>query len=68
MGVIQEEDLCHTEPLPRDTGGQECRRKPWNTSRNVTNAKGLPRTSISQEEYSTFYPAHGRSPSEVLIL
>ena len=21
VGVIQEEDLCHTEPLPRDIGG-----------------------------------------------
>ena len=27
-GVTQEEDLCRTEPLLRDIGGQGCRRKP----------------------------------------
>ena len=26
--ITQEEDLCHTEPLPRDIGGWRCRRKP----------------------------------------
>ena len=47
VGVTQEEDLCCIELLPRDIGGQECRRKPWNMLRNVTSAKGLPQISIS---------------------
>ena len=42
VGVTQEEDLCRTEPLPRDISGRGCRRKPYNMLRNVTNAKGLP--------------------------
>ena len=45
MGVIQEEDLCRIEPLPRDIGGQGCRRKLWSMLRNVTSARGLPRIS-----------------------
>ena len=40
MGVTQEEDLCRTEPLPRDIGGRGCRRKPWNMLKSVTSAKG----------------------------
>ena len=47
VGVTQEEDLCCIELLPRNIGGQECRRKPWNMLRNVTSAKGLPQISIS---------------------
>ena len=36
--------------------------------RNVTNAKGLPQISISQEGSSTLCPVHGRLPSEAWIL
>ena len=36
--------------------------------RNMTNAKGLPRVSISQEGFSTLCPAHGHSPSGAQIL
>ena len=63
VGVTQEENLCRTELLPRDIGCQECKRKPWNTLRNMASAKGLPRISISQEEFSTFCPTYGRLPS-----
>ena len=63
MGVTLEEDLCRTKLLPRDIGGRECRRKPWNMLRNVTSAKRLPQISISQEGSSTLYPVHGHSPS-----
>ena len=42
MGVTQEEDLSLMEPSPKDIGGQVCRRRPKNMSRNVINAKGLP--------------------------
>ena len=68
VGVTQEEDLCHTEPLPRDIGGWECKRKPWNMLKNVTSAKGLPQISISQKRSSTLRPVHGRSPNRVGIL
>ena len=68
MGVTQEEDLYCIELLPRDIGGQECRRKPWNMLRNVTSAKGLPQISISYEGSSTLCLVHGRSPSEAWIL
>ena len=43
MGVTQEEDLCRTKPLPRATGGQECKRKLWSMLRNVTNARAAGR-------------------------
>ena len=68
VGVTQEEDLCRTELLPRDIGGRECRRKPWNMLRNVTGAKGLPQISISQEGSLTLCPVHGRLPSRAWIL
>ena len=68
VGVIQEEDFYHTEPLSKDIGGQECRRKPWNMLRNMTSAKSLSRISISQEEFSTLCPTHGHSPSGAWIL
>ena len=63
VGVTQEEDLCRTELLPRDIGGRECRRRPWNMLRNVISAKNLPQISISQEGSSTLCPVHGCSPS-----
>lgn len=28
VGVTHEEDLCRTEPLPRDISGRGCRKKP----------------------------------------
>ena len=67
-GVTQEEDLCRTEPLPRDTGGRGCRRKPWNMLKSVTSAKGSPLIFISQVGSSTLCPVHGRSPSGAWIL
>ena len=54
VGVTQEKGLCRTEPLPKDIGGQGCRRKPYNMLRNVTSAKGLPQISISQEGSQPF--------------
>ena len=43
MGVTHEEDLCRTEPLPRATGSQECKRKLWSILRNETNARAAGR-------------------------
>ena len=68
VGVTQEEDLCRTELLPKDIGGQGCRRKPYNMLRNMTSAKGLSQIFISQEGSSTLCPIHGRSPSGAWIL
>ena len=68
MGVIQEEDLCHTKLLPRDIGGREGRRRSWNMLRNVTSTKGLSQISINQKRSSTLCPVHGRSPSGAWIL
>ena len=66
--VTQEEDLCHIEPLPRDTSGQGCRKNPWNTLKSATSAKGSPRIFISQAGSSTLCPVHGRLPSGAWIL
>ena len=57
------EGICgsHTE-------GRSLSHRARNTSRKVTSAKGLPRTSISQEEFSTLCPDYGRSPSGAWIL
>ena len=49
--------------LTRATSGRECRRKLWSMLKNVTNARGLPRVSISQEGFLTLCPTHGHSPS-----
>ena len=68
VGVTQEEDLCHTEPLPRDIDGQGCSRKSWDMLRSVTNAKGLPQIFISQKGSSTLYPVNVHSPSGAWIL
>ena len=66
--VTQEEDLCHSKPLPKGIGGRGCRRKPWNMLRNVTSAKGLPQIPINQKGSSTLCLAHGRLPSGAWIL
>ena len=39
--VIQEEDLCLTGLLPKDIGGQTCKKRRRSMSRNVINARGL---------------------------
>ena len=48
--VTWEEGPYHIEPLPKDIGGLTCKGLPMNMSGSVTSAKGMPRTSISQEE------------------
>lgn len=48
--VTQEEGPYHIEPLPKDTGGPTCKGLPKNMSGSVTSVKGMPLTSISQEE------------------
>ena len=57
--VIQGEDHCPTGLLPKDIGGQTCRRRRKNMLRNVISAKDLHRISTSLEEHSIRFPAHG---------
>nr|XP_023887822.1 uncharacterized protein LOC111999948 [Quercus suber] len=56
-------DHCLTEPSHRDTGGWGCSKRPRIMSRSVTNAKGSPRISISQEGFLIPCPVYGRSPN-----
>ena len=68
MGVTQEEDLYLIGLLLRDTGGQACKKRHRNTSRNVIIVKDSHRTFISLEEFSILFLAHGRLLNEAWIL
>ena len=57
VGVIQEEDLCLIGLLPRDIGGQVCKRRRRNTLRNAISVKGSHQISISLEEFSILFLA-----------
>ena len=54
VGVTQEEDLCRTEPLPRDIGDRGCRRKPWNMLKSVTSPKVCPKYSSAKRGPQAF--------------
>ena len=47
--VIPGEGHCLTGLLPRDIGGQTCKKRRRNMSRNAINARGLHQTFISLE-------------------
>ena len=47
--VIQGKGHCPTGLLPKDIGGQTCKKRRMNMSRNVINARGLHRIFISLE-------------------
>ena len=53
--VIQEEDHCLTRLLPKDIGGQTCKKKCRNMSRNVINARDLHPIFTSLEGCSTLF-------------
>ena len=57
--VIQEEDLCLTGLLPKDIGGQTCKKRRRSMSRNVIDARGLHLIFISLEGSSTLFLVHG---------
>ena len=57
--VIQEEDLCLTGLLPKDTGGQTCQKRCKSMSRNVINVRGLHLTFTSLEGFSTLFLVRG---------
>ena len=57
--VIQEEDPCLTGPLPKDIGGQTCKKKRKSMSRNVIIVRGLRSIFTSLEGFSTLFLARG---------
>ena len=57
--VIQKEGHCLTELLPKDIGGQTCKKMSRNMSRNAINAGGLHPIFISLEGCSILFLVHG---------
>ena len=59
MGVTPKEDPCLIGLLPRDIGGQACKRRRRNTLRNVISVKGLCQIFTSLKEFSILFLALG---------
>ena len=59
MEVIQEEDPCLTGLLPKDIGGQTCKKRHKNMSRNKINVRGLRLIFTSLEGFSTLFLVRG---------
>ena len=59
MEVIQEEDPCLTGLLPKDIGGQTCKKKRRNMSGNAINVRGLRLIFTSLEGFSTLFLVRG---------
>ena len=57
--VIQEEDHCLIGLLPKDIGGQICKKRRRNMSRNVINARDLHPIFTSLEGCSTLFLVRG---------
>ena len=57
--VIQEEDPCLTGLLPKDIGGQTCKKRRKSMSRNAINVRGLRPILTSLEGFSTLFLVHG---------
>ena len=68
VGVTQEEDPYLIGLLLKDTGGQTCKRRHKNKSRNVINVKDSHRIFISLEEFSTLFLGRGRLLNGAWIL
>ena len=68
VGVTQEEDPFLIELLLRDTGGQACKRRHKNMSRNVINVKDSRRIFISLKEFPILFLALGHLLNVVWIL
>ena len=66
--VIQEEDPCLTGLLPKDIGGQTCKKRRRNMSRNAINVKGLCPIFTNLEGFSTLFLVRGLLLSGVWIL
>ena len=57
--VIQEEDPCLIGLLPKDIGGQTCKKRRRNMSRNAINVRGLCLIFTSLEGFSTLFLVRG---------
>ena len=68
VGVTQEEDPYLIGLLLRDTGGQACKRRHRNMSRNVISVKDSRRIFTSLEEFSILFLARGHLLNGVWIL
>ena len=68
VGVTQEEDPYFIGLLPRDIGGQACKKRHRNTLRNVIGVKGSRRIFTSLEEFSILFLALGHLLNEAWTL
>ena len=68
VGVIQEEDPCLIGLIPKDIGGQACKRSRRNTLKNAISVKGLRPIFISLEEFLTLFLALGHLLNGAWIL
>ena len=59
VGVIQEEDPCLIGLLPKDIGGQACKRRRRNMLKNAISVKSLRLIFTSLEEFSSLFLAFG---------
>ena len=66
--VIQEEDSYLIGLLPRDIGGQTCKRRRRNTLRNAISVKSLRQIFTSLEEFSILFLAFGNLLNEAWTL
>ena len=55
VGVIQEEDPCLIGLLPKDIGGQACKRRRRNMLKNAISVKSLRPIFINLEEFLTLF-------------
>ena len=66
--VIQEEDPCLTGLLPKDIGGQTCKKRRRSMSRNAINVRGLRLIFTSLEGFSTLFLVRDLSLNGAWIL
>ena len=66
--VTQKEDLYLIGPLPKDTGGQTCKKRHKNMLGNVINVRDSRQTFTSLEEFLILFPALGLLFNEDWIL
>ena len=59
MEIIHEEDPYHTVLLPKDIGGQTCKKRCRSMSRNAISVRGLRPIFTNLEGFSTLFLVHG---------
>ena len=66
--VIQEEDPCLIELLPKDIDGQTCKKRRRSMSRNAINVRGLHLIFTNFEGFSTLFLVRGLLLNRAWIL